>query len=457
VKIIKLVASCFFSITASFGQDLKNVDEIIDFEKKASIISIPVDISIDDLQNQINTGMPDLIFEDKSFEDNNNDDLKVKVWRKGNLIFTGLQNDVFQYEVPLKIWAQKRISVLGISQSPSTEFELKLKFSTKFSIQPDFNITTLTNGLGYVWITKPILKTGYVDIPLSPVIGKLIDNNLGLFARQIDQTIAQNYTLKPYIAQAWETARKPILASEEYNTWILTEPVDVFMTPLKSNGRSLKTTIGIKLYVETLVGSPNINPSKTLVLPTLKTVNSIPDVFEIELFNIITYPEASKITQNMFKGQKYEFKNGKYKIEILDIAVDHDQNFLLIKTTTKGSFKGQIIIKGLPVYDPVKKMVVLTNSELDIKTKNILHKTGAWLMEGYMEKKIESEFGLPVDEIIEFGKKSVLETINSEITKGVKMKGEIISVTPDKVKVSDQGIIATVNSRAKVELIVKGM
>jgi hypothetical protein len=159
----------------------------------------------------------------------------------------------------------------------------------------------------------------------------------------------------------------------------------------------------------------------------------------------------------MFKGQKYDFKNGKYKIEIIDMEVNHENDFLMIKTTTKGSFKGQILIKGLPVYDPVRKMVVLTNTELDIKTKNVLHKTGSWLLEGYMEKKIEKEFGLPVDEIIEYGKQSVLQTINSEITKGVKMKGEIISVLPDLVKISDQGIIATVISKAKVEITVKGM
>jgi hypothetical protein len=105
----------------------------------------------------------------------------------------------------------------------------------------------------------------------------------------------------------------------------------------------------------------------------------------------------------------------------------------------------------------VKKLVVLTKTELDIKTKNVLHKAGAWLLEGTLEKKIESEFGLPVTDIIEFGKQSVLQTINSEISKGIKMKGEIFSVVPDQVKVAENGILATVIAKAKVELVVKGM
>lgn len=450
-----------FFVKVGFAQTTAETQSLpekpVVFEKKPSIISIPVDISIEDLQSQINTGMPNLIFEDNSFEDNKNDDLKVKVWRKGNLIFTSVVNDVLTYEVPLKVWAQKRISVLGVSQAPATEFELKLKFSSKFGITSDYSIETITNGLGYEWITKPVLKYTYVEIPIGPVIGKLISNNLASFASQIDQTINNNYSLKPYVLEAWNTAQKPFLASEEYNTWIKLEPVDVYFTPLKAVGKSLKSTFGLKIFVETLVGTPIYTPKQILTIPTLKPVSSISDVFEIQLFNVISFEAATKISKGMFLGQIYDFKKGKYKIEITDLQIIPDGDYLSLITTTKGSFKGQIFLKGIPKYDPIKKLVVLTQTELDIKTKNILHKAGAWLLEGTLEKKIESEFGLPVTEIIEFGKQSVLQTINSEISKGIKMKGEIFSVVPDQVKVSENGILATVIAKAKVELVVKGM
>lgn len=432
-------------------------EKLVVFEKKPSIISIPIDISIEDLQGKINSGMPNLIFEDNSFEDNQNDELKAKVWRKGNLIFTSVVNDVLTYEVPLKVWAQKRISVLGVSQAPATEFELKLKFSSKFGITTDYSIQTITTGLGYDWITKPVLKYSYVEIPIGPVIGKLINNNLATFAKQIDQTIKENYSLKPYVLEAWNTAQKPFLASEEYNTWVKLEPLDVYFTPLKAVGKSLKSTFGIKTFVETLVGTPIYTPKQILTIPNLKSVSAISDVFEVQLFNVISYEEATKISKNMFLGQVYDFKNGKYKIEVTDIEIKADGEYLSLVTTTKGNFKGQIFLKGIPVYDPVKKLVVLSKTELDIKTKNILHKAGAWLLEGTLEKKIESEFGLPVTEIIEFGKQSVLQTINSEISKGIRMKGEIFSIVPDQVKVAENGILATVIAKAKVELVVKGM
>ncbi|MCY1364391.1 hypothetical protein D9M69_511910 [compost metagenome] len=78
-------------------------------------------------------------------------------------------------------------------------------------------------------------------------------------------------------------------------------------------------------------------------------------------------------------------------------------------------------------------------------------------MEGTLEKRITQEFGLPLNDIIEYSRKSVHETINSEFSKGVRMRGQIISVEPDQVIVTEEAILAVVNSRARVQLIVKGM
>lgn len=427
------------------------------FEKKPSIISIPIDISIGDLQKKINEGLPDLIYEDNSFRDNDNDGLKVKVWRKGNLIFTENKDGVLTYEVPLKVWAQKEISVLGISQAPSTNFEIKIKFSSKFGITENYEIETKTKGLSYSWISKPVLKAGFVDVPIAPVIGKVITSNFELFSEQIDKTIKEGYSLKPYLIEAWNVAKRPIQVSEEYNTWIKADPVEVFYTPLQSVGASLKSTIGIKIYVETFVGTPLYTPATVVDVPMLRVVRAIPEEFEVQLLNIVSYEEANNISKKKFIGEVFEFSNGKYKVKVKDLHIGHEKENVTFTIITEGSFKGTIGIKGIPVYDEQKGMVVLDNVHLDVKTRNFLHKAAAWLLEGTLERKIKNEFGLPVDEIIEYSRKSIHETVNSEFSKGISMRGQILAIRPDQIIVSDDGILALVNSKAKVQLIVKGM
>ncbi len=430
---------------------------VLRFEKKPSIISLPLDISIDDVQSQINKGLPELIYEDDSFEDNKNDDFKIKVWRKGDLVFTSLKNDVFSYEVPLKVWAQKRVAALGYAQTPATTFEMKLRFSSRFFIGQDWSMNTQTSAGGYEWITKPVLKVGYVDIPLAPIVGRLIENQQGGFAKQIDQVIRENYSLKPYLLEAWNMAQKPFLASEEYSTWVKVEPVDLFLTPLKTIGKDLKTTMGIKVFVQTIVGKEPETPKPVTQIPLLKGVDQIPEVFEVSLFNVISYEEATKISKSMFEGQVYEFRNGKYKIIVTGVSIYGHQENLVIKIDTKGNLKGTIYLKGIPKYDPVRRQVVLTKTEIDVKSRNFLVKAGSWLLEGTLEKKVEKEFGLPTDDIIGFAKSSVESTMNTEFTKGVKMSGNITEVIPGDVHVSEEGILAVVTAKAKVQLKVKGM
>lgn len=436
---------------------LKKIQTAMIFEKKPSMIGIPIDISLDDLQNQINKGLPDLIYEDKSFTDNNNDGLKIKVWRKGNLIFTENKDGVLTYEVPLKVWAQKEITVLGISQAPSTDFEIKIKFSSRFKVNEDYQIETQTKGLSFTWITRPVIKSSLVDVPISPIIGRVITGNLPMFAEQIDNTIRENYSLKPYVIEAWNLAKRPVQVSEEYNTWIKADPVEVYFTPLQSVGTSLKSTLGIKIFIETFVGTPLYTPSLVVDVPKLKAVSSIPEEFDVQLVNVISYEEANTISKRMFIGEIFEFSNGKYKVEVTDLEVGHEKEYITFHIQTKGSFKGQIRIQGVPVYDAERKMVVLKDVHLDVKTRNVLHKAAAWLLEGTLEKRIAQEFGMPLNDIIEYSRKSVHETINSEFSKGVRMRGQILSVEPDQVIVTDEAILAVVNSRAKVQLIVKGM
>lgn len=460
MKKIGLSVVYFLVCIQVLGQNTEVIQQIktaMVFEKKPSIISIPIDISIEDLQKQINLGLPDLIYEDNSFSDNNNDGLKVKVWRKGSLIFTENKDGILTYEVPLKVWAQKEITVLGISQAPSTDFELKVKFQSKFKINDDYQIETKTKGLSYTWITKPVLKSGFIDIPIGPVIGKVITSNFPLFSEQIDKAIKEGFSLKSYVIEAWNIAKRPIQVSEEYNTWLRAEPIEVYQTSLKSVGASLKGIFGIKIYVETFVGTPQYVNTTVVDIPKLKTVISIPEEFEVQLVNVVSYAEANTIAQRMFIGEKFEFSNGRYSIIVNDLKITNKDEFLVFDIKTNGSFKGNIIVKGVPEYVEEKGMVMLKNVHLDIKTRNFLHKAAAWILEGTLEKRIGKEFGLPVNEILEHSKTSVNETINSEFTKGVKMKGQIIAIKPDKVIVTDEGILALVISKAKVQLLVKGM
>jgi hypothetical protein len=264
-------------------------------------------------------------------------------------------------------------------------------------------------------------------------------------------------SIKPYVIQAWNAATQPYLVSEEYHTWVKITPLEISMIPLSTVGRNIKSVIGIKAITETLTGERPFVPFSVSTVPNLKLVSSIPNDFQVGLMSDVLFTEATSLAKKMFVGQKYDFQDGKYNIEITDVDIFGSNEFLVIKADIKGSLKGVVYIKGIPVYDPIKKKIVLSNTQFDIKTKNILVKAASWLLEGKMVKMIQEEFGLPVDELITYAKQNIETAMNSEYRKGIKLSGKIESVQPDKVYLTPTSIVAVVLAKGKVELKVEGL
>ena len=87
----------------------KYLQDTVLVQKVFSNISIPFNISMSDIERQINTSITGLIYEDNSYTDEGNDNFKCKVWKKSNIIITAATNDVFDFTVPIKVWAEKGI------------------------------------------------------------------------------------------------------------------------------------------------------------------------------------------------------------------------------------------------------------------------------------------------------------------------------------------------------------
>jgi hypothetical protein len=432
------------------------LQDTVTLQKIPSIISIPFDISMADIEKQINTTIKDLIFEDNSYDDDNKDNFKCKVWKKANITIPAATNDVFNISVPIKVWAEKGIGAFGLMKYVPVEFEMYLKFSTKFTINPNWTVQTQTSPNGYDWITKPKVNMGF-EVPIDWIVGKVIDNNHAKFAKAIDDAVAKNFTLKPYVIQAWNVAQQPYLASEEFKTWVKITPTEVMITPLKAIGRNVKATMGFKGFTETLMGERPSQIKNVTDVPNLKIVQTIPNEFQVALMSDVPYLEATAISQKMFVGQKYDFKDGKYKIEVTEIDIYGSDDKMIIKTGLKGSIKGTVFIKGQPIYDPIKKKIVLNNIDFDLQSKNAIFKAASWLLESKIEKMIGDQFGIPVDDLINYAKQNIETAMNSEVIKGVKLSGKIDQVLPDKVLLTPNSIVAIVMAKGKVELKVDGM
>jgi hypothetical protein len=416
---------------------------------------MPVAIPLSEISNMINASVKELIYQDDSYTDNNNDQFKVKVWKTNPIRLVGGTNHNILIEVPLKIWAEKGIGTLGLYTYQNTTFETVMSFSTSLNFKNNWTIDTYTKPNGFTWIKKPVLDYGKIQIPITSLVEKSLIEQQEKFCKTIDQQLATQLNFQQYAVMAWNVFANPFNISEEYNTWLKVSPISVNITPLKFYANQINTDIGIDVYSETFTGT---KPSPSPVVKNASNftpISVLPDKFSLQTTANIPFSEATNIARNMFLNKDYDVRGS--KVKITDIKVYGVDDRVMIEAQTEGYVNGKAFISGIPVYDETKKKIVLSNTKFNLKTANILQKTATLLFKGKIIKMIEDEYGIPTQDLENTSKKSIEEAFNKEYYKGLKMSGRVFNLKPSKILLNPLGITAVIDTNATLKLMLNGM
>ena len=416
-----------------------------------------VKIPLSEIGNLINASVQNLIFEDNSYTDNNNDQFKVKVWKTRAIRLVGGTQQNLLIEVPLKIWAEKGIGTLGIYSYQNTTFETVMYFNTQLTFNNNWTMTTKTSPMGFKWVTKPVLDFGKIKVPITSLVETSLKQQQAEFSKTIDEMMISQLNFQNYAVMAWNQFSQPFNISEDYNTWLKITPVSVNISPLVFYGNQIEANIGIDTFSETFTWKkpPSTVPIKTIA--NFNSVQSLPQKFLLQTTANIPFIEATKIAESIFLGKEFDFREGRSKIKITSVNVYGEENRVMIEAATEGTIDGVSYISGIPVYDDVKRKIVLTDTKFKLKTKNILQKTATLLFQGKIVKMIEDEYGIPTAELEDSSKKSIEETFNKEYYRGLKMQGKVYKLKPSQILLSPVGITAIIDTEAQLKLLVQGM
>lgn len=439
-----------------FGQNnSENQLATYNFPKVKSSITMPVTIPLSEISNMINASVKELIYQDDSYTDNNNDQFKVKVWKTRPIRLVGGTNQNLLIEVPLKIWAEKGIGTLGVYSYQNTTFETVMSFNTALNFKNNWTISTNTQPNGFRWVTKPVLDYGRIQIPITPLVEKSLIEQQQKFCKTIDQQMATQLNFQQYAVMAWNVFSQPFNISEEYNTWLKVTPMNVNITPLKFYANQINTNLGIDVYSETFTGS---KPAASEPVKSASSFNFIPvlgDKFLLQTTANVPFTEATNIARTMFLNKEYDVRGSSVKIK--DIKVYGVEDRIMIEAETEGYVNGKAFISGIPVYDETKKKIVLSNTKFNLKTSNFLQKTATLLFKGKIVKMIEDEYGIPTQDLENTSKKSIEEAFNKEYYKGLKMNGKVFNLKPSKILLNPYGITAIIDTNATLKLILNGI
>lgn len=447
-----LVSFAVLSITSCKSIKVTRPEEAYvtpDYTPKPSVINVPFYLDMMDIQNMVNKKISGLIYEDNSLENNNNDNMMVKAWKKEDFTIK-YENNQLVYRIPLKLWIKAgwKVSKLGFTLSDYRELnaEIALKFKTAFYLNKDWSVTTFTTTDGFEWISSPVIKIGPVDVPITAIANTILNKNKGTIGNEIDKAIKQNLSMRKYIQDIWVNMQKPVKLNDEYNLWLKLNPQEITSTPVFSQNNKIKISLGIKSIVESYMGDePKTLPN--LGLPDYKLVKTLDNSFSINLMSDISYKSIDTLAKQYLKGKT--FSQDKKSVTVVDVKVYGSNNKMIIGTTLSGSINGVIYFTGNPVFDSATSSIKVNEIDFDLETKNALLKTANWLLHNKIKKTIEQNLIFPIGDKLEESKKMINKNIsNNYITKNILLNGVLNDLNIDNIYMTQESI--------KVAVIFKG-
>lgn len=424
------------------------------YETTTSFISLPVTITLNDIESQLNKMLTGLVYEDNNIND---DDIALKIWKTAPIKFSE-QNGKLQSVVPIKINARVRYgtSALGFDLKDTREFDLNavVTFNSKVGLT-NWKLNTITTIESLKWQETPTITIGNQKIAITYLINPAIKIFKSKIENMLDQSLAQATDFKPQVLDALEKLSTPFLTSEVYEAWFKLTPVELYVTDAKLSKKQITMEMGLKCSMQTMIGEKPQNTFKKETV-VLKPVAKMPDNLNVVVAGISTYESASKIITKNFQGQ--EFSSGKRKVVINKVDLWHKDGKMIIALNMSGSINGTIYLSGYPSYNATTKEIYFDKLDYVLDTKSVLMKTANWLAEGIVLRKIQENCRYSIQPNLDEGKKNIQPYLsNYSPMPGIFVNGTLNDFEFEKVELTDNAIIAFIKTTGKMDIKINGL
>lgn len=416
------------------------------FEQGISIVNIPLEFSIRELERMLNKQLDTVLYEDNDINDG--DDMMVKA-EKTEDISLRLDSNRVAYRVPLDIWVRYNAGIGKVEGTGTVAIELE----TDYDIKPSWELETHTEILSYEWLEKPRLKLGVVSIPVGMIADLLIDNFKTTITENIDQQISQNLKLDTLVKSAWKQMHEPMLVSEEYLAWMMLNPEKISMTPIDIQEDELKATIMIESKPQISFGNqprdPVIRP-----LPTFEYTHLLGEDFFIRVGTQISYQEAQRLAQGAVEGERYDY--GKRYVIVDAIELYGQGNKLVVNTTISGTYNGTVSMTGRPVYNANKNSIDIKDLNYTVDSRNFLLKSAGWLLKSKFKNMIEANMDFLLEENLKDMENQIREQLsNYELTDNFVLDGELKELNIANAYLAPEGMRVDVALMGKLRVGMK--
>lgn len=447
-----LVSSCATTNKVEALKPTPSNDSPVVFKNKISYIAMPVEISLKEIESQLNKNLNGLIYNDSILSD---DKTEMKIWKTASVKLTEKDGNIISV-IPMKIWAKIKYGTdfMGLNDTR----EININGTITLNSNPhltNWKLTTISKLEDFEWSESPTILVAGKKVPITYIINPTLSIFKSKIAKKIDDAINETCDFKPQVLSVLDKLSTPFLTSEAYETWFKMVPIELYVTDAILSKSKLTMQMGLKCNMQTVVGREPKNSFDANKI-VLKPVALIPENTTASVVAVSTYESASKIVTKNFQGQ--EFASGSRKIVVQKVDLWQKDSKMIIALSVAGSINGTIYLSGIPNYNPITKEIYFDQMDYVLNTKSVLLKSANWLMQGTILKKIQENCRYSIKGNLEEGKKNMEPYLtNYSPMKGVFVNGILNDFEFEKLELTDKAIIAFITTSGKMNIKIDGM
>jgi hypothetical protein len=450
VWIVVLFAACKTSIIVT--KPAEGYVARTSYDKHISLINIPMQMPISELERQTNKYLTGVLYEDKSFTDNGGDNLKCVVKKYDEIKFKAAENKI-NITIPLDLTG----SYTQLGMVVDFKGTLSASYTTAITLEDNWKLKTETRTQGYEWIRSPKIDLGLFDLPVTWIVDAILSGQKEYINRSIDQAVKEYVNLKEIVQPAFDALIEPIHLSEYYNTWFLITPLEATLTQLNAKNNIIHFTMGLKANTETFIGTRPTKPNISKGVP-MKVASKPEEDFSMGIVTVIPFAQASEILEKEFVTSGYEYKEGKYTIKFTKMGLYGNFDKMVIETGLVGSIRGTVYLVGVPYYDANSRSIKMKNLDFDVESKNKLITSAKWLGHGALLKVIEKNMVFPIGKELDAARKDAQTYLtNYEPVRGVFINGKLEKLETSDVYLIEDALVAVLNVGGRLSVRVEGM
>lgn len=456
--------------TKQLTPDTPTVVQIQNPNRPLSSLNVPVQLPLLAIENAINTQFSGTLYEDLSYDNNDKDNLIVKVTKIAPIQMTG-EGDKLRVILPLEIYVKGRIKKdffslfdenVGIQQEQAATFRIDASLTSKLGIGSDWTIQSKTES-DFSWREKPYIEIGPVKIPIASVTERIIRSQLGTVNTKIDAEIGKYLNVQPLAQKYWSMLQDPIKVAGLKDGYLLIKPEFIALSGFQMRNKQMQFNLSFRSDLS-LVTKDLLTSSNKVPLPKLQTQQRPDSTFRLYFGAMISYSSLTALLSEQLAGKTYKFENGLQQITINSVELqNYGQKVLMVMDVEgfavegifKKRFKGKIFASGMPYYDQSSQDLKVRDFDFDVKSKDAILNAAEWLLKGNFKKQIQAQLQYPIGKDLEEARKSAELAINGMKQPQFEIKTQISEIVPYGIEQNKQYMHIIMQANGTAKLLIK--